>query len=132
KELNANTTAQQQNAKATVAARTELRQMREELIQLARQGKANTAEYIKLRDEAGELASAIGVASKEISQAGSNTRGLDKALRAATVLTGAFTAAQGAAALFGKDSENLQKSLLKVQAALSVLNGLQAIQAELL
>jgi hypothetical protein len=132
KELNANTTAQQQNQKATLSARGELRQMREELIALARQGKANTAEYIKLRDAAGELADAIGDAGDEIRQAGSDTRGLDKALRAATVLTGAFTAVQGAAALFGKDSENLQKSLLKVQAALSVLNGLQAIQAELL
>jgi hypothetical protein len=132
KELNANTTAQQQNQKATLSARGELRKMREELIELARQGKANTAEYIKLRDEAGKLADAIGDAGDEIRQAGSDTRGLDKALRAATALTGAFTAVQGAAALFGKDSENLQKSLLKVQAALSVLNGLQAIQAELL
>jgi hypothetical protein len=132
KELNANTTAQQQNQKATLSARGELRQMREELIALARQGKVNTAEYIKLRDEAGKLADAIGDAGDEIRQAGSDTRGLDKALRAATVLTGAFTAVQGASALFGKDSENLQKSLLKVQAALSVLNGLQAIQAELL
>jgi hypothetical protein len=131
KELNANTTAQQQNQKATLSARGELRKMREELIQLVRQGKINTAEYTKLKNEAGALADAIGDAGDEIRQAGSDTRGLDKAIRAATVLTGAFTAVQGAAALFGKDSENLQKSLLKVQAALSILNGLQAIQAEL-
>lgn len=132
KELNANTAAVKQNEVAQEKLTTKLRRMQDDLSRLALAGKANTEEYRKLRDEAGALADAIGDASAEIRQAGSDTRGLDKALRAATVLTGAFTAVQGAAALFGKDSENLQKSLLKVQAALSVLNGLQAIQTELL
>lgn len=126
-----NTTVQDQNAKKTISARQELKNLREELIQLARQGKVNTEEYKRLRDQAGQLADAIGDASAEIKQAGSDTRGLDKALRAATVLTGAFTAVQGATALFGKESENLQKALLKVQGALSILNGLQAVQEEL-
>ena len=126
-----NTQVQDQNAKKTISARQELKNLREELIQLARQGKVNTEEYKRLRDQAGQLADAIGDASAEIKQAGSDTRGLDKALRAATVLTGAFTAVQGATALFGKESENLQKALLKVQAALSILNGLQAVQEEL-
>lgn len=131
KAITENTTVQDQNAKKTISARQELRNLREELVQLARQGKVNTEEYKRLRDQAGQLADAIGDASAEIAQAGSDTRGLDKALRAATVLTGAFTAVQGATALFGKESENLQKALLKVQGALSILNGLQAIQEEL-
>jgi hypothetical protein len=126
-----NTQVQDQNAKKTISARQELKNLREELIQLARQGKVNTEEYKRLRDQAGQLSDAIGDASAEIKQAGSDTRGLDKALRAATVLTGAFTAVQGATALFGKESENLQKSLLKVQGALAILNGLQEIQTEL-
>lgn len=126
-----NTTEQEKNVKTTTSARAELRQLREELIQLARQGKVNTQEYNNLKNKAGELADAIGDASDEIRQAGSDTRGLDKALRAATVLTGAFTAVQGVTAVFGKENEKLQQSLLKVQGALSVLNGLQAVQAEL-
>jgi hypothetical protein len=126
-----NTQVQDQNAKKTISARQELKNLREELVQLARQGKVNTEEYRRLRDQAGQLADAIGDASAEIRQAGSDTRGLDKALRAATVLTGAFTAVQGATALFGKESENLQKALLRVQGALSILNGLQAVQEEL-
>jgi hypothetical protein len=126
-----NTQVQDQNAKKTISARQELKNLREELIQLARQGKVNTEEYKRLRDQAGQLSDAIGDASAEIKQAGSDTRGLDKALRAATVLTGAFTAVQGATALFGKESENLQKSLLKVQGALAIMNGLQEIQTEL-
>ncbi len=132
KEVTKNTTAVAANEVANEKLSAKLRRTRDELAKLALAGKANTDEYRKLRNEAGQLSDAIGDAAAEIKQAGSDTRGLDKALRAATVLTGAFTAVQGAAALFGKDSENLQKSLLKVQAALSILNGLQAIQTELL
>ncbi len=126
-----NTTVQDQNAKKTVSARQELKNLREELIQLERQGKRNTAEYKKLEVAAGELDDAIGDVNARLKQSGSDTRGLDKALRAATVLTGGFTALEGATALFGKESENLQKSLLKVQGALAILNGLQEIQTEL-
>lgn len=43
-----------------------------------------------------------------------------------TSLAGGFTAAQGALALFGQESEDVQKGLLKVQAALAITQGLQA------
>lgn len=126
-----NTSVQDQNVKKTISARQELKNLREELIQLERQGKRNTAEYRNLELAAGQLDDAIGDVNARLKQSGSDTRGLDKALRAATVLTGGFTALQGATALFGKESENLQKSLLKVQGALAILNGLQEIQTEL-
>lgn len=105
--------------------------MREELGRLALAGKENTAEYKKLRDEAGRLKDTIADVAEELATAGSDTSGLDKALRATNVLLGGFTAVQGAVALFGDESEDLQKTLLKVNAAMSILNGLQAIQGEL-
>lgn len=37
-----------------------------------------------------------------------------------------FTAAQGAAALFGSENEDIQKGILKMQAAIGVLHGIQA------
>jgi len=40
---------------------------------------------------------------------------------------GAFTALQGAQALFGKQSEDLQKTLVKVQGALALSQGLQSV-----
>lgn len=45
----------------------------------------------------------------------------------ASSIAGGFTAAQGAMALFGAESEDVQKSLLKVQGALAVTQGLQAL-----
>ena len=126
-----NNTSLDKNIQKTITAKKELTLLKDALVQLERQGKRNTAEYEKLEQQAGELEDAIKDVNDRLKQAGSDTRGLDKALRAATVLTGAFTAVQGATALFGKESENLQKSLLKVQGALAILNGLQEIQNEL-
>lgn len=42
-------------------------------------------------------------------------------------ISGAFTAAQGAMALFGKQSEDVQAALLKVQAALALTQGLNSV-----
>lgn len=123
--------AQEEVIKGQTSLRTQLRANQQALAQLALAGKQNTEEYKKLRDEAGKLKDAISDAAAEISQAGSDTRGLDKALRATNVLVGGFAAVQGATALFGKESENLQKTLLKVNAAMSILAGLQQIQEEL-
>lgn len=46
---------------------------------------------------------------------------------AVSAIGGAFSAAQGAIALFGVESEEVQKSLLKVQAALALTQGLSTI-----
>lgn len=115
----------------TLSFRAANRLLTEELKKLALQGKQNTDQYQKLKQKAGEVADTISDVSQEVKTAGSDTRGLDKALRATTALVGGFTALQGAAALFGKDNEELTKNLLKVNAAMSILTGLQAIQEEL-
>lgn len=130
KELTEQATATQQVTKQNQSLRTQLRSIQQELAKLALAGKANTKEYQRLRDEAGKLQDAIGDAAAEIRQAGSDTRGLDKAIRVASTATAAFGLVQGAAALFGKENEELQKSLLKVTAAISILTSLQQIQEE--
>lgn len=117
--------------KSTQSLRAQLRGMQQDLAKMAVAGQQNTEQYKKLRNEAGLLQDSISDARREISQAGSDTRGLDKALRATTVLVGGFTALQGATALFGKQGEELQKTLIKINGAMSVLQGLQAIQNEL-
>lgn len=131
KELNDNATAAANVSKQNQSLRGQLRAIQQELAKLALAGKANTAEYERLRDEAGNLQDAIADAAAEIRQAGSDTRGLDQVIRVATTATAAFGLVEGAAALFGDENEELQKSLLKVNAALTVLTSLQEIQEEL-
>lgn len=130
-ELTELSAAEKQVDGSAKSLRTTLKDMREELGRLALAGQQNTEQYKKLRDEAGRLKDTIADVSEELTTAGSDTSGLDKALRATNVLLGGFTAVQGAAALFGDESEDLQKTLLKVNAAMSILNGLQAVQGEL-
>lgn len=126
-----NANATEQAADANVSLRKQLRALQEQLGKLAVAGKQNTDEYRKLKNEAGQLKDAISDVSQEIAQAGSDTRGLDQTIRVASVAAAGFSILEGATALFGKENEDLQKSLLKVTAAVSVLNGLQEIQAEL-
>lgn len=51
----------------------------------------------------------------------------NNATSVASSLTSGFAAAQGAAALFGADSENLEKALLKVQSAMALTSGLKGL-----
>ena len=101
------------------------------LQQLAAQGLQNTKVFKDLEKQTGELDDTIRDVNEAIKLAGSDTKGLDNLIGSATALTGAFSVAQGAVALFGEESEDIQKALLKVNAAMSILNGLQAIQSEL-
>ncbi len=128
---NASTQATEQAVTANISLKKQLRGLQEELGQLAVAGKQNTAEYKKLKEEAGRLKDAVSDVSDEIAQAGSDTRGLDQTIRVATVATAGFAILEGATALFGKENEELQKTLLKVTAAVSILSGLQEIQAEI-
>jgi chromosome segregation ATPase len=110
---------------------TQLRQLKQELSQMEMAGKANTAEYKRMAAQAGALEDQIGDTAARVRVLASDTKNLDAALSLATGIAGTFSIAQGATALFGDENEDLQKSLLKVQSALSILNGLQAIQATL-
>jgi hypothetical protein len=99
--------------------------------QIAR-AKANGAdfgdEYERLVQKAGDLRDAVGDVNNEIKTAGSDTRSLDGLISVTTGVAGGFAAAQGAAALFGDESEEMQETLLRVNAAMSILQGLQSIQ----
>ena len=90
------------------------------------------ARAAKLSMEAGQLRDAMSDASQVISGAGSDTRGLDRALRTLTLFGGAAQIAEGASAAFGVESENLQKTLVRLNAVMAITNGLQQIQDELL
>lgn len=130
-QLKENSNATKANVSAQQSLKKQLRELKAQLAQLAIAGKQNTAEYKRLRDEAGNLADAIGDVNAEISQAGSDTRGLDQVIRVASTATAAFGLVEGAAALFGDENEELQKSLLKVNAAMTILTSLQQIQTEI-
>ena len=116
-----------QTQKGTQSARTQLKSLREEMMQLEQTGQRNTDRFRELQAQAGGLADQIGDTQAQIKAMSSDTRTLDTLLGVGQGLAGAFAVAQGAAALFGDENEELQKAMLKVQAALAILNGVQAV-----
>jgi hypothetical protein len=86
-----------------------------------------TEEYIKTLKRLGAVKDDIGDLKDEINA----FAGVDKKIGAVTNVIGGlasgFQAAQGAAALFGSENEDLQKTLLKVQSAMAFTEGIKGI-----
>lgn len=105
-----------------------LKELVAELAEMKAAGQDNTEQYRALAQEAGSLKDAIADANQEIKNFGSDTSTIDGVISLAQGVAGGFAVAQGAVALFGDESEELQKTLLKVNAIMAVLQGLQQIQ----
>jgi hypothetical protein len=104
-----------------------VRQLRNELVELELAGKRDTEEFRRLSKEAGDLTDAIGDISQQTKNLASDTGNLDAFAQGVQGVAGGFAAAQGFAALFGEENEDVQRALLKVQATLAIVNGLQAV-----
>jgi hypothetical protein len=77
-----------------------------------------------LRDRLGDLNTAINTNAHD----GKN---MQAALQLGSSVTAGYGVAQGAMALLGEENEDLMKSMVKLQAATSVLTGLEQIRASL-
>ena len=118
-------------SKEFTSTRQESRAFQEAATKLGLAFDINSEQFQKFRTEVGKGVDNIRDIKDSIKLASSDTKGLDRLIGAAQGITGAFSVAQGAAALFGDENEELQKTFVKLQAAMTILNGLQAIQNEL-
>ena len=89
------------------------------------------SKFKEITQRAGTLDDAMKDANKSIANAGSDTRGLDRAIRTLTLGSNAFQLIEGSAALFGVENENLQRTLVRLNAVMAITNALQQIQEEL-
>ncbi|MFU2094345.1 hypothetical protein ACQ1P2_03760 [Ornithobacterium rhinotracheale] len=121
----------QENKQKSVNLQTELEQLVQSMARLRIAGKQNSKEYQILRDRAVEVRNAIQRTNQEINASASTTTHLDTLVRATSAIAAGYSMAQGAAALFGAENKEVEQSIMKVTAAMSVLQGLQQIQAEL-
>lgn len=110
----------------TRSLRTQLREGIQEMARLQNSASASSDEIAKVAKRVAELKDRIGDARDTI-----DAFNPDAKFRAFSAsiqgVAGAFSATQGALALFGSESENLQKQLLKVQGALALSEGLNSI-----
>ena len=104
----------------------QLREAQNEVVSLSDKFGATSKQAIEAAKRAGELRDKIGDA-KSLTDAFNP----DQKFRALTAslsgVAGGFGAVQGAMALFGNESENVQKTLLKVQSAMALSQGLEAV-----
>lgn len=127
KAIEGNTTALDRLTKSGKSLTGQLRGLKAELTLLEQQGKDNTKEFNQLLIAASKLEDQIGDTRARVRILASDTFKFDAAVQATQGLAAGFEVAQGAAALFGSESEDLQKAILKVQGAIAVANGVQQI-----
>jgi hypothetical protein len=113
--------------KNTQSLKGKLKQLKLELESLEEGSDA----FNKIALEAAEAEDKLGDLSAKIKTLSSDTRKLDTVVGVAQGIAGGFAAATGAAALFGVESEDLNKTLLKVQSSVALLNGVQEISKAL-
>jgi len=81
--------------------------------------------------EAAHLQDKIGDLRNEVTNLANDQKNLQGVIGVASTVTAGYGAVQGAMALMGVESESLQKTFVKLQAAQSLLNGLNAISTAL-
>ena len=118
-------------AKQSESFRAQLRASRDELTKLLQSGEATTSQIYDMARAGGELEDSMGDAQQAINVLSSDTFKLDAALQGIQVGAAGFQILQGAAALAGDENEDLQKTLVKLNAVMAITQGLQQIQNDL-
>ena len=117
---------------AVKPVQAQIRELTQQLIQLRAEGKQNTEEYRNLVEQTGKLKDAMLDAQREVKQMASDTGALNTVLDGAKAAAGAFSVALGVMNLVGdKDSETakeLAEAQAKLQSAIAITTGLQAVQ----
>jgi hypothetical protein len=120
---------------ASIATRNPTMGTVRQLTQLAMEARALGPEFAASADqfirEAGRIKDSIGDARGEVAYFASDTRRLDAVLGGVQAVAGAFGAVQGAAALLGGENKELQQTLVKLQAAMAIVNGITAVSTAL-
>ena len=120
---------------ASIATRNPTMGSVRQLTQLAMEARALGPEFAQVANEiikqAGRMKDAIGDTRGEVAYFASDTRRLDAVLGGVQAVAGAFSAVQGAAALFGDENKELQQTMMKLQGAIALVNGVTAISTAL-
>jgi hypothetical protein len=107
----------------TKSLKTQLKEMKA----LLASGTLDSNSFNKLAAEAGALEDQIGDVSQRVKNLASDSKGLDGLISVTQGIVGGFAAVQGITALVSDENEELQKTMVKLQGAMSALAGIQAL-----
>ena len=97
------------------------------MAQMNLDGLHDTDVFARIAAEAASYSDSIGDASQAIRLLSSDTAMLDAGIQAFQGLAGAASIATGVMGMLGSENEEVQKAILKVQSAIGILNGVQAV-----
>ncbi|WP_315823003.1 hypothetical protein [Paraflavitalea speifideaquila] len=109
------------------ALAAELKENEKALLALKAAGKEDTEMYRELFVHIAQAKDELKDFKEEMANRGSGELALTAAIEAAQTLTAVYGIAEGATALFGEENEQLQKTMVKLQAVLAILTSLEAL-----
>lgn len=112
---------------STAPLKKQLRDLKTLMAQMNMDGLANTEQYTKIAQEAGKIKDAMDDAAAATKRFSSDTANLDAGVQALQGIVAVGGVATGVMAMFGVENEKVQQAILKVQGALTVLNGVQQV-----
>lgn len=105
----------------------QLRDLKALMAEMNFKGLAGTDQFTKIAQYAGQVKDAMDDAGAATKRFADDTFALQAAAGAFQAITGATTALTGAMNLFGVKNEEVAQAILRVQSAIAILNGVQAV-----
>ena len=124
--INNITNSIEQTDKATQSLRSQLRQAQADVAELSDKFGATSKEAIEAAKRAGQLKDAIGDA-KALTDAFNPDAKFSALSGSLSGVASGFSAVEGSLALAGVQSENLQETMVRLQAAMALSQGLQGL-----
>jgi hypothetical protein len=122
-ELEVKTTGAENSEKSVKSLKAQLRDLKNELAGLD-EGSERFKEVAK---QAGALQDKIGDANQQVKLFASDTRKLDGAIGGIQAVAGGFGAVTSSMALVGVESEELEKTMMKLQGAMTLVTSIQSV-----
>lgn len=112
--------------------RQQMRELTENLIAMKMRGEENTEQYRQMLEQLGKMKDAMQDTNAQVKQMASDTSTLNSVLTGAQAAAGGFSAALGIMNLVGAQDSETAKEMAdaqrKLQAAIAITTGLQAVQ----
>jgi hypothetical protein len=119
-------------AKSTDAATGRLGELEDKLYDLALAGDRNTQEFKDTIAEVTKLKRAVFEVDQQVDSYVERSRGITSVVQSVELLGNAFQIVEGASAAFGVENEDLQETLVRLNAIMAITNGLEQVRTILL
>lgn len=112
---------------SSMPLKRQLRQVKALLGEMNMQGLNKNDLFRSMTQQAGEMSDAMGDANQAVAAFANDTMNLEASAQALQLVAGGASLVTGAMGLLGIEDEKVQQAMLKVQSAISLVNGVTAI-----